>query len=79
MKLALLLSKATWMIKDQFPLGINSTFGTPVSVAKVWTVPVELAEIFAVTVCCAPPVGIGLHSLYVGVPKALFVLTDWFM
>jgi len=29
-----------------------------------------------VMVCCTPPVGMGDHSLYVGVPKAVLVLTD---
>jgi hypothetical protein len=29
------------------------------------------------TVCSAPPVGIPDHCLYVGVPIALLVFTDW--
>ena len=31
----------------------------------------------AVTVCSAPPVGEPDHCLYVGVPIALLVFTDW--
>jgi hypothetical protein len=60
----------------QFPAGMLVMFGTPESVAKVAINVLVSATTFLTTVCCAPPVAVGDHSLYVGVPKALFVCTD---
>jgi len=60
----------------QFPEGMLVKFGTPESVAKVAIfVKVEPAT-DKVTVCSAPPVPIGDHCLYVGVPKAELVFKD---
>jgi hypothetical protein len=66
-------------VNPQLPACRIVSFGTPESVANVSiTVGVPLAIVTDV-VCCAADVGVGLHCLYVGVPKALLVLSDSFM
>ena len=50
--------------------------GTPESVAKVAIKVLVLPATDIVTVCSLPPLAFGLHCLYVGVPKALFVFAD---
>ncbi len=53
--------------------------GTPESVANVAIRVLVLPATFIVVVCSVPPLAFGDHCLYVGVPKALFVLADRFM
>jgi hypothetical protein len=60
----------------QLPEGIKSAFGTPLSVAYAAIVAVEFNGTVVVTVVCELPLGVGDHCLYVGVPKAEFVLVD---
>ena len=60
----------------QFPAGILVKFGTPESVAKVAINVLVVADKVVTTVCSAPPVAVGDHCLYVGVPKAVLVFTD---
>lgn len=63
----------------QRPEGRSVTPGTFESVANVAnSVLVLPPAILVVTVCSAPPVGLPDHCLYVGVPIALLVFTDWF-
>jgi hypothetical protein len=50
--------------------------GTPLSVANVAIVPLAEAASVIEVVCCPVVVAVGLHCLYVGVPKALFVFKD---
>jgi hypothetical protein len=52
--------------------------GTPESVANVAIRVLVLPATFTVTVCSVPPLAVGLHCLYVGVPNAVFVLADRF-
>ena len=66
-------------VQAQLPACNVVTPGTPLSVAKVATVPLAEAANVIDAVCCAALVAIGLHSLYVGVPNALSVLLDKFM
>jgi len=65
-------------VQAQLPPFNEVMFGTPLSVAKVATVPLAEAPNVILVVCCAAPDGLGLHCLYVGVPKAVFVLLDRF-
>ena len=46
--------------------------------AKVARVAVALAPVVTVTVCSPATVPVGLHSLYVGVPNAVLVVSDKF-
>ncbi len=64
--------------QDHKPEGKLVTPGTFESVAYVANrVLVLPPAILVVTVCSAPPVGVPDHCLYVGVPIALLVFTDW--
>ena len=64
--------------QDHRPEGNCVTPGTFESVAYVANrVLVLPPAILVVTVCSAPPVGVPDHCLYVGVPIALLVFTDW--
>jgi hypothetical protein len=63
----------------QSPEGRLITPGLFESVAYVANrVLVLLPAMLVVTVCSAPPVAEPDHCLYVGVPIALLVFTDWF-
>ena len=53
--------------------------GTPESVANVAINVLVLTDALIVTVCSAPPLALGDHCLYVGVPNALFVLAERFI
>ena len=53
--------------------------GTPESVANVAIRVLVLPATLIVVVCSVPPLALGDHCLYVGVPNALFVLADRFM
>jgi hypothetical protein len=64
------------VVQAHNPAGMFVTPGTPLSVANVANSVLVLPAILVVIVCSAPPVAVGLHCLYVGVPKALFVFTD---
>jgi hypothetical protein len=66
-------------VQAQLPASNTVAPGIPLSVANVATMPAAEAPNVILAVCCAAPDEIGLHSLYVGVPKALFVLVDKFM
>lgn len=63
-------------VKPQLPASNTVTPGTPESVANAAICVGVLEFIVTVVVCCAAAVAVGLHSLYVGVPKALLVFTD---
>lgn len=70
---------AKCVVNPQLPACSNVSLGTPVSVANVSIIVGVLAAIVTDTLCCAADVGVGLHCLYVGVPKALLVFKDSFM
>jgi hypothetical protein len=62
----------------QSPEGKLITPGSFESVACVAISVLVLPATLVTTVCSAPPVGVPDHCLYVGVPIALLVFTDWF-
>ena len=62
----------------QSPEGRLITPGLFESVAYVANRVLVFPATLVVTVCSAPPVGEPDHCLYVGVPIALLVFTDWF-
>lgn len=66
-------------VQAQLPASNTVAPGTPLSVANVAIVPLAEAPNVIAVVCCAAPDAIGLHSLYVGVPNALFVSADKFI
>ena len=69
----------TCNVKPQVP-GCNIVApGMPLSVANVARTPPAAAPNVILAVCCAAPDETGLHCLYVGVPKALFVSADKFI
>ena len=65
-----------WVTHAHNPEGILITPGTLESVAYVANRVLVFPGILVVIVCSAAPVGTGDHCLYVGLPKALFVLSD---
>lgn len=72
-----LLSIAKCVTHAQLPDGRLVTPGTFESVAKVAISVLVLPAIELVTVCCEPPLPVGDHCLYVGVPIAVLVFADW--
>ena len=72
-----LASIEKWVTHAQSPEGKLITPGKFESVAYVAISVLVLPATLVTTVCSAPPVGIPDHCLYVGVPIALLVFTDW--
>jgi hypothetical protein len=66
-------------VKLQLPAGKLVSLGTPLSVANVVIIPLEPDASVMLVVVCALPLGVGLNCLYVGLPKALFVLVEKFI
>ncbi len=66
------------VIQDHSPEGKLVTPGSFESVAYVPINVLVLPATLVTTVCCGPPVAVPDHCLYVGVPIAVLVFTDWF-
>jgi hypothetical protein len=67
------------IVKLQLPAGRDVSLGSLLSVANVCIIPLDPEAKVMLVVVWALPLGVMLHCLYVGLPKALLVLTDWFM
>jgi hypothetical protein len=68
-----------WVTKAHNPDGILVMLGTPESVANVAIRVLVLPATLIVVVCSVPPLALGDHCLYVGVPNAVFVLAERFI